>query len=451
MNTEKMQSDNKNIQWYESKFEAFEKNLNGQKSTAVHALRRHAIRRFSEIGFPTTRQEEWRFTSIAPVAKIEFQPILKYELNGTTRSDIHPYLIDGAEQLVFVNGMFSAELSHIDSIPNGCIVGSLLETIKNHPENIRPYLASLTRGEENAFTALNTAFLQDGACILTSKDVVFDRPIQLLFIATDHSFAYAAQPRNLIVAGMNSKIQILETYVGIAQNTYLTNSVTEIVLEEHALLEHEKIQNESTEAYHIGTTNLRMNAATRYISNAIFLGSSIARNSITVVMDAEGSECTLNGLSLGAGTQLIDNHTVIDHAKPHCNSHELYKAILNGSSKGVFNGKIFVRKDAQKTDAKQTNKTLLLSDDATINAKPQLEIFADDVKCTHGATIGQLDDEQLFYLRSRGIDLAAARDMLTTAFAGDVIDRISIEPFRQQVAKLIRTKLGKRTIENAER
>jgi Fe-S cluster assembly protein SufD len=442
MKIKQMQSDKKNIQWYESKFEAFEKSLNGEKSTAVHALRRGAIRLFSEIGFPTTQQEEWRFTSIAPIMKVEFQPIFIYELNGTTRSDLHPYLIDGAEQLVFVNGMFSSELSHIDSLPPGCTVGSLLETIKNHPEIILPNLATLTKGEENAFIALNTAFLQDGACIIISKDVVVDRPIQLLFVATNCSDAYISQPRNLIVAGRNSKIQILETYVGMAQNAYLTNSVTEIVLEDHAILGHEKIQIESAEAFHIGTTNLRMNGATRYISNVISLGSSIARNNINVVMDAEGSECTLNGLSLGAGKQLIDNHTVIDHAKPHCNSHELYKAILAGASKGVFNGKIFVRKDAQKTDAKQTNKTLLLSDDATINAKPQLEIYADDVKCTHGATIGQLDDEQLFYLRSRGIDLAAARDILTTAFAGDVLNRISHEPFRQQVEQLIHAKMG---------
>jgi Fe-S cluster assembly protein SufD len=194
-------------------------------------------------------------------------------------------------------------------------------------------------------------------------------------------------------------------------------------------------------AFHIGTTQIQMNAASHYTSNVISLGGSLVRNNITAVLDAEGSECTLNGLTLSTGTQIIDNHTAIDHAKPHCNSHELYKAILDGGSKGVFNGKIFVRKDAQKTDAKQTNKTLLLSDDATINTKPQLEIFADDVKCTHGATIGQLDDEQLFYLRSRGIDLAAARDILTFAFAGDVINRITIEPLRQQVEKMIHERL----------
>jgi Fe-S cluster assembly protein SufD len=436
-----MQSVDKNIQWYQSRFEAFEQSLNGEKSTKMHTLRREAIRQFVQNGFPTTRQEEWRFTNISPITKVEFQPILRYELQGIARDTIRKYFLAGAVHAVFVNGMFSSELSDIGAFPPEVIIGSLAETLKNHPEKVQPYITRLVKGEENAFTALNTAFVRDGGFISIPKGIVIDRPIQFLFVASDHKQAYAAQPRNLIVAGENSKCKVVETYVGLAQNTYLTNTVTEIVLEENSHLEHDKLQIENMNAFHIGTTQLQMNAASRYTSNAISLGGSLVRNNITAVFNAEGSECTLNGLALSSGTQIIDNHTAIDHAKPHCNSHELYKAILDGESKGVFNGKIFVRKDAQKTDAKQTNKTLLLSDNATINAKPQLEIFADDVKCTHGATIGQLDDEQLFYLRSRGIDLAAARDILTFAFAGDVINRITIEPLREQVGKMIHDRL----------
>jgi Fe-S cluster assembly protein SufD len=436
-----MQSVDKNIQWYQSRFEAFEQSMNGEKSTTVHTVRRDAIRRFAQNGFPTTRQEEWRFTNISPITKIEFQLILQYELRGISRDDIQKYLLDGAIYVVFVNGMFSSELSDIGTLPQGVMVGSVTETLKKHPEKVQPYIGRLVKGEESAFTALNTAFMWDGGFILVPKDIVMDRPIQLLFIATDHEQTYIAQPRNLIVAGVNSQYKVVETYAGLAQNTYFTNTVTEIVLGENSRLEHDKLQIENMNAFHIGTTQIQMNAASHYTSNVISLGGSLVRNNITAVFDAEGSECTLNGLTLSTGTQIIDNHTAIDHAKPHCNSHELYKAILDGGSKGVFNGKIFVRKDAQKTDAKQTNKTLLLSDDATINAKPQLEIFADDVKCTHGATIGQLDDEQVFYLRTRGIDLAAARDILTFAFAGDVINRITVEPLRQQVEKMIYDRL----------
>jgi Fe-S cluster assembly protein SufD len=436
-----MQTDNKNIQWYQSRFEVFEQGLNGEKSTPIHAIRRNAIRSLGEAGFPTTQQEEWRFTNVTPITKIEFHPILRYELNGTTIGDMKKFLLDGAIHAVFINGMFSSELSEINALPKGIEIGSLAEALKKNPEIVQPYIARLVKAEENAFTALNTAFLWDGGFLSVPKDLTIDRPIQFIFAASDYEHAYAAQPRNLFITGANSRCKVIETYIGLAQNNYLTNSVSEIVLGENSHLEHDKLQIESLKAFHVGTTKIGMDAAAHYVSNVISLGGAIVRNNITVVMDAEGSDCTLNGLTLIAGTQVIDNHTAIDHAKPHCNSHELYKAILDGESKGVFNGKILVRKDAQKTDAKQTNRTLLLSDNATINTKPQLEIFADDVKCTHGATIGQLDDEQIFYLRSRGIDLAAARDILTYAFAGDVVNRISTESLRQEVEGMIRARL----------
>lgn len=423
--------------------------MNGEKSTSVHAMRRDAMHRFMELGFPTTRQEEWRFTNIVPLTKIEFQPILHYELNGVTKNDIQPYVLESALHVVFLDGMFSPELSDSVSFPAGITVGSLAEMLKKYPDTIQSTMNTKVIGEENAFTTLNTAFLWDGAFISVPRGAVLEYPIQLLFVATNREEVFAAQPRNLIIAGIDSQFKIVETFVGLAQNTYLTNTLTEIALGVHSIVEHDKLQAESINAYHVGTTHVQMSAASRYTSNVISLGGSIVRNNITARFSAEGAECVLNGLSLSRGTQIVDNHTVIDHAVPHCSSHELYKSILDGSSKGVFNGKVFVRQDAQKTDAKQTNKTLLLSDDATMNTKPQLEIFADDVKCTHGATIGQLDDEQIFYLRSRGIDLDAARDILTSAFASDVINRITIEPLRQQAERTIHDRLSKNHISNS--
>jgi Fe-S cluster assembly protein SufD len=250
-----------------------------------------------------------------------------------------------------------------------------------------------------------------------------------------------ASPRNLIVTGDNSKVSIVESYVARSQDVYFTNAVTEMLVGENAVIEHDKLQLESGRAFHIATAQIHQRARSTFTSNAISLGGSLVRNNVTVVLGAEGIESTLNGLSLATGTQHIDNHTTIEHAQPQCASHELYKAILDGEAKGVFNGKIFVRKDAQKTDAKQTNKTLLLSDGATIDTKPQLEIFADDVKCTHGATVGQLDEEQIFYLRSRGIGLDAARDLLTFAFASDVINRVHVEPLRAQLDRVIHARL----------
>jgi Fe-S cluster assembly protein SufD len=324
----------------------------------------------------------------------------------------------------------------------GVLAGSLAEIAKKHPKNVQPHIAQFVRGDENGFTALNTAFLVDGAFISIPQDVVFEKVIQILFVAAHNDAAIAVQPRNIILAATASQCKIVETYAGPDGAVYLTNAVTEVHLKDGAIVEHNRIQVEGCDSFHVSTVHVQLEKASRYRSNAVGLGGSIVRNNITAVFHGEGGECILNGLTVESGTQVVDNHTTIDHAVPHCESHELYKAILDDASKGVFNGKVFVRKDAQKTDAKQTNKTLLLSDDASINAKPQLEIFADDVKCTHGATIGQLDAEQIFYLRTRGIDENAARDILTSAFARDVIDRMSIEPLRSIVDHMVQSRLN---------
>lgn len=427
--------------WYQSNFEMFEKTLNGESNSSVHALRRNAIARFSEMGFPTAKNEEWRFTNVTPIVKANFQPSMRDAVHLVTANDIASLVFHDTHRLVFVNGHCSKELSSVSSLPNGTIVESLAVALKNSPELVGKHLARYSKYDENAFTALNAAFLQDGAFVSIPEGIALERPVHLLYISTGSTEPFVSYPRNLIITGKNARLSLVESYVCLDENSYLTNAVTEVVLGESAVVEHDKLQIESEKAYHVGTMHVYQHGKSNYTSNSISFGGSIARNNITAVLDAEGSECTLNGLSLATHQQLVDNHTTIDHAKPHCNSHELYKSILDGKSKGVFNGKIFVRKDAQKTDAKQTNKTLLLSDDATIDTKPQLEIFADDVKCTHGATVGQLDAEQVFYLRSRGIELTTAKDILTFAFAGDVVERVHIDPLKEQLEALIHARL----------
>jgi Fe-S cluster assembly protein SufD len=433
---------------YLASFSQFEKSLNGESTSDLHALRRAAIHRFAQTGFPTSRDEEWRFTNVAPIAKIPFSPVLRYENHGVDAAHIKKLALGlKCTRLVFVNGHYAPELSVITPSSKGAKVMSLKTALRSEAAVVEKYLAKYVKHEENGFTALSAAFLQDGAFIHVADDVKVKGPIHLVFVAAGER-SVAALPRNLIVVGNNSKVSIIESYVSIARTSYLTNAVTEFIVGENAIIEHDKLQDEALDSFHIGTVHFQQSRGSNVVSNAINFGGSIVRNTITAVLNGEGVECTLNGLNLGTGTQVIDSHTVIDHAKPHCASHELYKSVLDGKSKGIFNGKIFVRKDAQKTDAKQTNKTLLLSDDATIDTKPQLEIFADDVKCTHGATVGYLDEEQMFYLRSRGIGVEAARDLLTFAFANDIINRIHIDALRERLDTMIQRRLSHgRTLE----
>jgi len=288
-----------------------------------------------------------------------------------------------------------------------------------------------------AFVALNTAALEDGAFVHIKRGTVVDEPIHLLFVSTPSAGPTVSHPRTLIIAEENCQATIVESYSGTPDRVYFTNAVTEVAVAENAVLDHYKVQRESLKAYHVATMQLQLARSANFSSHSIALGGSLVRNDANAYLGGEGIECTLNGVYLGNDRQVIDNHTAIDHAMPHCNSHEVYKGILDGHSRGVFNGKIFVRQDAQKTDAKQTNQTLLLSPTAQIDTKPQLEIFADDVKCTHGATIGQLSDEALFYLRARGIPKDQARALLTYAFAGDIVSRIKVDAIRAQLDQVL--------------
>jgi Fe-S cluster assembly protein SufD len=373
-------------------------------------LRERAFARFTELGFPTTRDEEWRFTNVAPIARKAFRK------------------------------------GHADKL---LVTPSAVEELTE--EEYERHLGRYAGFEQNAFVALNTALLCCGATALRVPRGVFTEPIEITYEVpaevadatrdAEEQAPVAVHPRTLIVVAPGAQCTIVETYKGVGH--YFTNAVTEIVAGDGAVIDHYKIQRESPEAFHVATMQVALGRSSSFTTHNISLGGALVRNDIGVTL-SEGAEATVNGLYLVSGTEHVDNHTVIDHAKPHGTSHELYKGILDGHSSAVFNGRIIVRKDAQKTDSKQTNKNLVLSDDAVIDTKPELQIHADDVRCTHGATIGQLDAESLFYLQSRGIGKAQARSLLTQAFAQDIIDRIKIPELRNQLEKVLSEKFHER-------
>ena len=396
-------------------------------------LRDRAATKFSALGFPTVRDEEWRFTNISPIANAEFVTAANGHAARLSETVVSGVLYsDAPYRIVVVDGRFRPELSHVQELGQGVRVGSLATAVTEQADLVQRYLGQLAEFGTKAFSALNTALAVDGAYLHIPDGVVLDRPIQLLFVATvpESSTPTMSHVRSLIVAGDRSQARIVETYAGPTGASYFTNAVTEIFVGEGAVVDHYKVQQESLEAFHVASMHVHAGRSANFSSHSFSLGGQIVRNDVVAVLDGEGAEVTLNGLYLADGNRLVDNHTSIDHAKPHCPSHEIYKGILGGKARAVFNGKIVVRQDAQKTDAKQTNRALLLSDDASINTKPQLEIFADDVKCTHGAAIGQLDEDAIFYLRARGLTYFEARDMLIHAFAGDILDRVKIEPLR---------------------
>lgn len=440
-----MRSADQNKNWYVSRFESFEKSLNGEASSKIHTVRKAAIARFAELGFPTTRDEEWKYTDISSFTGVQFDPVVKDKQDHPAIDDVQRFLFknEGYSRLTFINGQYAKHLSSIPSLPHGVIVGSLAEAMKNENGVVHEHLARHARYEKNAFAALSTAFLKDGAYIVIPKGVILGTPVHVLHVSTGAGKELASHPRNLIVAGSDSQATVIESYVSLSNDRYFTNAVTEIVLGENSVIEHEKLQMESPRALHVGLTHVQQARNSHLISNSVSFGGELVRNNITAILDGEGAECTLNGLYHGSDNQLVDNHTAIDHVKPNCSSHELYKGIMEGTSKGVFNGKIIVREEAQKTDAKQTNKNLILSEGATVDTKPQLEIFANDVKCTHGATIGQLDDESIFYLRSRGVGLDEARTMLIYAFAGEVVERVGAAAVRDRVDRILHERLAR--------
>lgn len=404
-------------------------------------MRRGAIDRFAALGLPTTESEEWRYTSLAGFQDVPFAPAARDDHGGRIESDFlerSAFCPRDAVRLVFVNGHYSPRLSAVEGLASGVVAGSLASVLKNRPDLVAGVLGTAAEFGDRAFVALNTAFLNDGAVIYIPKGVVVTKPIHVCYVSwTTDDRPGVSHPRNLVIAEEGSQATVVEIYVGGGNSPYFTNAVTEIVAGRGAIVDHYKLQQENGNACHLRSLDVRQDADSRVSTLSVSLGAGLSRNEDRTVLDAEGAECALNGLYMVTGRQHADNQTSIDHAKPHGTSSELYKGILAGQSTGVFNGKIVVRPGAQKTVARQTNKNLLLSNEALVNTKPLLEIFANDVKCNHGATIGRLDDSQVFYLRSRGLGEAHARSLLTYAFASDLVGRVRVPSLQQGLEKWI--------------
>jgi Fe-S cluster assembly protein SufD len=396
----------------------------------VRAFRRAAFDRFAALGFPTPKNEDWHYTSVASIADQEFA-LLASRTGDVGRDDLAPFDFGARDwhTIAFVNGRFAPELSDLKKLPDGVEVSDLATAWSTG--DVADRLGSVASHQSHAFTALNAAFAQDGAVVRIARNVEVARPIHLLFV-TDAAAARAmTHPRNLIIVERNATATVIETYASATDSIYFTNAVTEVTLGDGASLRHYKMQREAPRAYHVGTIEVEQRRDSHYVSFSLATGAELSRTNVYTTLDGEGSGATLNGLYMLDGEQHCDHQTQVIHAQPNTFSRELYKGILDGRSHGVFNGKVYVRPIAQKTDGKQTNKTLLLSDTAHVDTKPQLEIFADDVKCTHGSTVGQIDQAALFYLKSRGIANQLARRLLTYAFAADVLETLEVDAVRE--------------------
>ena len=422
---------------YIEEFTKFSANGGGEGPGWLAPVRLAAMDRFRALGFPTTRNEDWHFTSVAPIAEIDFRSLRA--AGGEVRAgDLFPFTFGHPEwpMLVFVNGRYDESLSDLSALPEGVKVLDLASAWRLDSALIDRHLTRHASFEENAFTALNTAFLYDGAVVHIGPDVKVGTPIHLLFVSDAMAAKGISHPRNLIVAERHSQATVIESYVALGEATYFTNAVTEAVVGDGATLSHIKIQRESPRAYHVGTVEATQGKDSHFVSFSFATGAALSRTNIYAALDGEGCGATLNGLYMVDGTQHVDHQTRIVHAQPNCFSREVYKGILDGASHGVFNGKVYVHPIAQKTDGKQSNNNLLLSERARVDTKPQLEIFADDVKCTHGATVGRLDENALFYMKSRGINADSARKLLTYAFAAEVIESIEVEAVRDGLEEL---------------
>ena len=403
-------------------------------------LRGTAMERFSELGFPSVKDEEWKYTNVAPIARMSLQP-------GAASANLELANFEVPEakesQLVFVNGKLQRDQSSVTGLPDGVTAIDLVEACgSERGAMVREHLARSADYVSSGFTALNTGFISDGVFIHIPRNVEVNQPIHLLFISDGAQ--PVTFPRVLLVAEENSSATIIESYLGASGAEYFTNAVVEVVLKDGARLEHYKVQREGADAFHVATTVADLGSNASYNTTALNLGAKLSRHDVRTIMDHEGAECWVDGLYLVTGNQHTDTHSVIDHRQPHCTSHQLYKGILDGKSRAVFNGKIFVRHDAQKTDAMQTNKNLLLSNEARVDTKPQLEILADDVKCAHGAAVGQIEEDELFYLETRGIHPDLARNLLTYGFAEEVIGKIKIDSIRQQLDEAVLNRLNTR-------
>lgn len=416
-----------------------------QEPSSLMNIRDKGFADFTQLGIPTVRNEEWKYTRISGLFNKDFEISLEEDSVSFTNEDFKAFRLPGyekANEIVFVNGIYSAALSQIKSASNQLMVISLEEAAQGmHREIIENHLGHSNTYLKNGIHALNTAFAHEGAFIHVKKGQELEHPIYIYNISDSRNNLCFSQTRNLIYVSESAEVKFVETFATIGLLESFTNEVTEIVVEKNATVSFYKIQNETSQANQVSTTHLRQIGKSLTHVVTISLGGGIVRNNLNIILDSENSESHLNGLYLLKGNSLIDNHTVVDNVKPNCYSNELYKGIVDENASGVFNGKIFVRPLAQKTNAYQSNKNVLLSNNATVNTKPQLEIFADDVKCSHGCAVGKLDEEALFYLRSRGIGEKKAQSLLLHGFAADIVENIKLPAVREYVEKLITQRL----------
>ncbi len=427
---------------YLSAFTRFAATFGGNGQSWLHPLRESALARFAALGFPTTKDEDWRFTSVAPIANTRFR--LAQEVQPAVAAEaLAPFTFDGlaSHRLVFVNGRYAPALSSVSGLPAEAVTGSLGHASMNDRGLVEGNLARYADYTRDAFLALNTAFTQDGVFVSLPRRTVLEEPIHVLYVTVPGAEPLVSHPRSLILVGDECQAAIIEDYVSLGEGAHFTNTVAELVVGANSQVHHYFVERESRQAYNVSTLRVQQGRSANVTSHSVLIGGALVRRNIHPVLAGEGGECVINGLFLPSGHQHMDNYMKVEHASPHCASRQFYKGILDGHARGVFHGRIVVHKGAQKTDAKQTNMNLLLSEDAQIDTKPQLEIYADDVKCTHGATIGQMDEDAIFYLRARGIPAEAARTMLLEAFAGESLDRMPIEPVRRHLAAAVRRSL----------
>jgi Fe-S cluster assembly protein SufD len=424
----------------------FERTVHAAEPEWLDTLRRDAIQRFTQLGFPTTKDEDWHFTSVAPITSHAFNTVYGPSVpsrSAITLEELRPFLFgEDWHTLVFVNGLFVPALSRSELVAGEYYVGSFSEALATIPSIVEQHLTGLAAHQTSAFTALNMAFLQDGAVIALRPNVIVDRPIHLLFVTDANANGALISPRSIILADHHSDVTVVESYVSMSSATYFTNAVTEVSLSPGSRVRHYKVQRESTAAYHVASSYAYQQNDSQYESFSFAIGADLSRTNISTVLDGPGAHATINGLYMVDGTQTVDHQTHIEHVKENCTSHEVYKGVLDDAAHAVFNGKVYVHPEAQKTDGKQSNNNLLLSDRAHVDTKPQLEIFADDVKCTHGATVGRLDETALFYLKSRGVSTELARRLLTYAFAAGVLEELTIDAIRTRLEHLTFQRFG---------
>lgn len=430
---------------YVSEFQAFQQNGASKSPSWVNDVRKSALSTFTERGFPTKKDEDWKYTNVDPIAKLQY----KYSsvAEKVSAEFVKSLLLQDVEQysIVFVNGHFSKEHSQLSELPNGVVVKNLIEAFATHQDIVKEHLSKYVKYQKNPFTALNTAFINDGAFVHVAANVEVEKPIHLLFISTQkEGEQFASHIRNLIVVEENAKVNFAHSFGSVQTNNNLTNVVTEVVAKKHSVVELVKVQLESQSSYHVENLHVHQYQESNIHVFSLAIGGAIARNDMSVIIDGESTECNLNGLYITSGEQLIDHHTFMHHIHPNCPSHELFKGILMDKSRAVFNGKVYVEPEAQKTDSKQTNRNLLLSDTAIVDTKPELEIFADDVKCTHGATVGGMNETHSFYLKTRGITNESARGILTVGFAAETTEKIRNTDLRRHVDGIVVDHLRKK-------